>query len=826
MIYQDLRYAVRSLRKRQLFAATVVAALALCIGANSAIFGIVDSVLLRGLPFPQPDRLVSVSEILSDVMSGDIPFSAPDYQELARRNRSFQQLGIYSNQHYELSGRGEPERLDGARVSASLFPTLGISPALGRNFTEKEDREARRVAILSASLWHAKFGGDPKILGRRVLLGRIPYTVVGVMSDGNAFPLHGPAFNNTPAEIFVPISFTKVELEGIGNMYNDSVIARLRPGVTLAQARADVKSVAMHVYREVYPANLRARKFALSADLLPLRDEIVGNAEPILLVLFGAVGLVLMIGCADVAGLLLTRAASQRRELAIRTALGANRRALIRQVLLESLVLALAGGALGLLVSVWTTTALKHFVATDMPLTNRISVDAHVLLFTLGVSIFTALLFGLFPAIEASQVEVNEGLREGSRGQITGRRHGRTLSALVVAQFALALVLLVGAGLLVRSFSRLLATDPGFRADHVLTMSVSLPRNAYQTGAQVRTFYERLQQSLETVPGVKAAAIATSLPLSINEHRSFSIEHQAPETLSIPRTVAQIWPLGDFFQALGIPLKQGRLFDPRDVRNSLPVAIVNQTLARRFFHGQNPIGQRIKWGEDTSKRPWMTVVGVVGDVKQGALNQPAEAETYTPYEQVSDKDLANSVIDEMRALKVIVRTANDPKWESSAVQKSIWELDRSLPVTEIGTMEMNLHNSTEPERFNTMLLGTFAGLAVLLAALGIAGVLAYSVAQRIAEMGLRFALGASKADVIGLVLKRGMRMALLGTGIGLLCALAITRVMSSLLFETSPFDAWTLCAAPLLLLLIGVFSIWIPAQRAAGIDPIQALRVE
>jgi predicted permease len=357
-------------------------------------------------------------------------------------------------------------------------------------------------------------------------------------------------------------------------------------------------------------------------------------------------------------------------------------------------------------------------------------------------------------------------------------------------------------------------------------MSVSLPATDYKTGAQVRTFYERLQQSLQSIPGVKATAIATSLPLSINEHRTFSIEHQAPETLSIPRTVAQIWPLGDFFDALAIPLKRGRLFDPRDTRNSLPVAIINQTLARRFFHGQNPIGQRLKWGENNSKDPWKTVVGVVGDVKQGAMNEQVEAETYTPYEQVSEKDLGNSVMDEWRALKVIVRTANDPVRENSAVQKRIWQLDSSLPVTEIQTMEVNLRDSTRPERFNTILLGAFAAIAVLLAALGIAGVLAYSVAQRIAEMGLRFALGATKADVIGLVLKRGMGMALLGTGTGLVCALAITRVMSSLLFETSPFDAWTLCAAPLLLLLIGVLSIWIPAQRAAAVDPIQALRVE
>ncbi len=508
---RDFFYAFRSLRKRPGFAALVIAALALCIGANTTIFSVVDSVLLRGLPFRDSGKLVWISETVSQVMAGPIPFSAADYEELVRRNRSFESIGIFNDRRYELSGTRQPERLKGVRISASLFPTLGIAPALGRNFTEEEDRDSHRVAILSAALWRSKFAGDRGILGKAILLDRVPYTVVGVMPERVDFPLRGPAFNSDPAQVYVPMSFTKDELQW-GSMYNDSVIARLRPGISIALAREDVKSVARRMYRDLYPANLRGNGFSLDAEVTPLRDEVVGNVEPVLLVLFGAVALVLLIGCADVASLLLTRATARRREMSIRVALGASRRELVRQVLMESAALAICGGALGLLLSLWAANALVHFAPT-LPLAGETHVDSRVLLFTLALSLFTALIFGIFPALQASQVEVSEGLREGGRSQTAGRKQSRALNALVTAQFALALILLVGAGLLLRSFSRLLATNPGFRPDHILTMSVSLPAAAYQSGPQVRGFYTRLEQSLETVPGVKAAAIATSLPL-------------------------------------------------------------------------------------------------------------------------------------------------------------------------------------------------------------------------------------------------------------------------------------------------------------------------
>ncbi|MDQ2712074.1 MAG: ABC transporter permease, partial [Acidobacteriota bacterium] len=500
----------------------------------------------------------------------------------------------------------------------------------------------------------------------------------------------------------------------------------------------------------------------------------------------------------------------------------------IRQVLLESLVLASSGGLLGLLLSFWTKGVLVNAAQISLPITSVGDSSGRVLVFTFVLSLLTALVFGLFPSLQASQTDVIGGLREGGRSQTSGKKQGRTLSALVTAQFALALVLLIGAGLLLRSFSRLLATNPGFRPDHILTMSVSLPANAYESGSQVRSFYERVQQSTKVVPGVKETAIATSLPLSVNEHRTFSIEGQLPQTINIPREVAHIWSMGGFFRAMGIPLQGGRFFDFRDSRQSLPVAIVNETLARRFWPGQNAIGKRIKWGENgsTNPNPWMTIVGIVKDVKQGALDQAVEPETYTPYEQVKDEDLSDNVTGEFRSLKIVVRTSGDPLAETSAIKRQIGLLDASLPITDVATMEARLSDSTRSQRFNTLLLGIFAAAAVILAALGIAGVLAYSVAQRIPEIGLRLALGARKADVLKLVMVRGMRMAFTGTLIGVVFSLALSSVMASFLYDVSRYDAWTFLAAPCFLCAIALVSIWIPARRAAAVDPIQALRAE
>jgi putative ABC transport system permease protein len=825
-VLDDLRFAMRSMWKRPGFAALVISALAICIGANTAIFSIVDAVLLRQLPFRQPQRLVVVSEELSTVMAGAIPYSAPDYEELKRRNHSFENLGIFHDRHFELSGVKDPERVQGLRMSASLFPTLGIGPAIGRNFTEDEDRKGQKVAILSAELWRSKFGGDPGAIGKSVVLDRVPYEVVGVMPHDMPFPLRGPRFNSEPADVFVPISFTKEEREGFGTMYNHSVIARLRPGVTPTQAEADVRHVAKDLYTSLYPSYLRTIGFRLSAEIAPLREYVTGSVQPILLVLFGAVGFVLLIGCADVASLLLTRGTARKREMSIRVAMGASRGNLITQVFIESITLALIGGAAGVMLASWVTGLLVKACGLDLPLTSAVQLDGRVMLFSAVLSIATAILSGIFPAIQTGHVDVNDALREGGRGQTGSRRQNYTLSAIVTAQFAFALVLLTGAGLLMRSFGKLLETDPGFRPDHVLTMSLSVPASAYQQGSQVRDFFRRVMESVRSVPGIEVAALATSLPLSIDEHRMFSVNGQMPQTLAIPRSVAQIWVKGDFFHAMGIPLKRGRFLDDRDGEHTGAVAVIGETMAKRFWPSGDPIGKQIKWGVAGSASTWMTIVGVVGDVKPEGLDRQTEPETYTPYEQVSDEDLADNLTGEKRSLEVVVRTAADPTAEIEALRERIRAIDPSIPIANVTTMQATLEDSVGSQRFHTILLGSFAGVALLLAALGIAGVLAFSVAQRVPEIGVRLALGAHKSDVLKLVIFRGMRLAVLGAGIGLVCSLFLMRLITGVLYMTSPNDIVTFLFAPAVLCGVALLAVVIPARGAARIDPIQALRVE
>jgi putative ABC transport system permease protein len=494
-------------------------------------------------------------------------------------------------------------------------------------------------------------------------------------------------------------------------------------------------------------------------------------------------------------------------------------------VLVESLLLAFAGGALGLLLCGWAGGILVRLASVDLPEGSGIQFNATLLLFTFAVCIGTALLFGLAPAFRAAAVDVNEGVKQGGRGQSTGHKHGRVLDSLVTAQFALAFLLLVSAGLLLRSFGHLLATNPGFRTDHILRMDVSLPGEAYPSAGDIRAFYGRLDDSLRRLPGVKAAGLATSLPLNIEEHRSFLIEGQGAQEAFTPHSTAHIWVIGDFFQAMGVPLLRGRSLDERDSATSMPVVVVNLALAHKFWPHQNPLGQRISWGDKGD--PWMTIVGVVGDVKQGALNDISVVpETYSPWRQVKDDDLKSTIDSEYRTMTVVARTANTPTAEAPAIEKLIHSLDPSLPVTNVTTMEAQLQNSVRSQRFQTALLGGFAIAALVLAALGIAGVLAYSVAQRVSEIGIRMALGASRASVLSLILVRGMKLAITGTAIGFAAALITTRLLSHVLYETSPFDVVTFCSAPAFLCLVGLLATLFPAQRAATVDPVRSLRTE
>ena len=824
--WQDVRYAVRTLRHSPLFAATVVVTLALTSGATTGIFTIVNGLLVRSMPYPEPDALVMLYQGIPKAMPRPFGFSAPDFVAFEERATSFISMAAFRNRDYELSGVANPERITGARVSAVLFDTLRVAPALGRPFTREEDQGTRPVAILTDALWRRHFGADPSIVGRAILLDRLGYTVVGVMPGGFAFPSRGPVMNNVPADVYVPISFSARERAAFGAMYNNSVVARLKPGITPAQADAEARSIVRSSALERYPAALKDLAGALSASATPLRDETVGRVSTLLYVLFGAIAVVLLIACADIATLTLTRAVSRQREMAVRAALGAGRRRLITQALIESALLCTGGVVVGLLVARTVAVILANTTALALPTLHEVRIDIPVLAFTVALAVATTLVCGLVPALEASRPDAGDALKEGGRSGAPGRRQRRMLGGLVTLQFALAMILLAAGGLLVRSFAKLTAVDPGFQPDRVLTLATSLPATGYPRGADVRTFYLRLMERVQALPGVTAASGSTALPLAIQEHRAFTIENESTATRALQHSVMHDWVLGQYFETLGIALKRGRFLSSQEQAGSEPVAVINETMARRFWPDRDAVGQRVAWGGPAEHGPWMRVVGVVADVKQGALNAETMPQTYSPWLQVTDGTLGENVLGIFRGMKVSVRTAVAPLAVTSSIRDQIRALDPALPVTNVQTMQDVVDTSTGPQRFNAILLGSFALLALLLAALGVGGVLATSVSRRRQEIGVRLALGAQRGDVVRLVVRQGMVLAIAGVAIGLPVSIVLTRLISSLLFEVTPRDPVTFTAVTTLLIAVAAFACYLPARRATRIEPIVALRQE
>jgi predicted permease len=823
-LWQDVRYAGRRVRQAPFFSAAIIATLALAIGATTAIFSVVDTVLLRPLPYREADRLVMLYQGIPKAIARPIGFSAPDYHAFLQRVQGFESIAAFRNREYELSGVNEPERIMAARVSSTLFATLGVEPALGRAFSRAEDEGHQPVAVLTDALWRRKFAADAGVVGRAIVLDRRAYTIVGVMPRGFTFPNRGPIMNNTPAELYLPISFTDIERGAFGSMYNNSVVGRLEAGVKVSEADAQVRTAVQSAARESYPATLQGLAEGVSASAVSLRDETVGRAQTLLYVLFAAVVVVLLIACADLANLMLTRAVSRQREMAVRTALGAGRARLMRQTLVETAVLAVAGAVLGLAVTRWVVAALVAAAPDTLPRLDEIRLDVRVLGFTAFLSVATALLCGLLPALEATRSGSSDALKEGGRTGALGRRQRRTFGALVAAQFALAVVLLIGGGLLVRSFNRLLNVDPGFRAEHVLTLATSLPVNAYPQGSDVRSFYARLLPTLEQLPAVSAVAASTDLPLGIRERRAFTIEAEPDASKALAHSVAHDWVAGRYFEALGIPLKRGRYLSPQDSQTSERVVVINETMARAFWRDSDPVGQRIAWGGPSSHGPWMRIVGVVADIKQGPLHSETIPQTFQPWVQVSDSLLGENVVGALRAMKISVRTETDALSLAPAVQTTIRRLDPSLPVTAVRTLEEVIRTSAAPQRFNTVLLAAFGLLALLLAALGIGGVLATSVSRRTQELGIRMALGAKRSTLLRMVLGEGLALALIGLAVGLPLAFGLTRLMSTLLFNVSPRDPLTFGAVGVLLVIVALLASYIPARRATGIDPMTALR--
>ena len=807
-LWQDIRYGLRTLRKSPGFTLVALLTVALGIGANTALFSVVNAVLLRPLPVAGPEALVNVWGTNPQGGEPRENASYPNFADWRAQQTVFAGVAAYVNTFATLTGDDTPEALDGLAVSPELFQTLGVRPALGRFFTAQETQADKAPVVISQEFWRRRFGARADIVGQPVTLDGKPHTVVGVLPAGFKFP-----FDTVNAKDFWAPLDPADEMNtkrGVGYL---RVIARLKPGVTLTQAQAEMDTIAARLAAQ-YPEHDEGHGLHLVATY----EDVIGGVRRPLLVLLGAVGFVLLIACANVANLLLARATRRRREIAVRAALGASRWRVVRQLLTESLLLSLAGGAAGLLLALWGVDALRGALPEDVPRVREIALDGRVLVFTLGVAVLTGLVFGLAPALAATRMDVNEALKEGARGT-GGWRRNRVRGFLVTAEVALSLMLLVGAGLLLKSFVRLREINPGFNPEHVLTFSVALPEARYENPAEQARFFRELLARTAAAPGVEASAGVFPLPFSGDHARgNFDIEGRAAENEGDSPNALSYIISPDYLRALAVPLRRGRAFDERDTPNASRVVLINETLARRYFAGQDPVGRHLIVASiaDLAKPATCEIVGVVGDVKHDGLDAAPEAAYYLPYQQAT-----------LPFMTLVVRGAGgNPAALVAGARTSVAQLDKDLPVTDIKPMSDWLSASVAPRRFNMLLLGGFALLALCLAAVGIYGVMAYSVAQRTHEIGVRIALGAQTRDVLRLVVGQGMTLTLVGVAAGLLGALALTRVLATLLFGVTATDPLVFAGVTLLLALVALLACYIPARRAARVDPMIALRQE
>jgi putative ABC transport system permease protein len=818
-LWQDVRYGIRMLLKNPGLTFVVILALALGIGANTAIFSVVNAVLLRPLPYDGADRLVFLNET-SKVMD-EISISYPNFTDWRNQNHVFEKIGVYNRSSYNLTGVGEAERIITGQVSADLFSALRVNPGLGRVFTNEEDKPGRTpVVLLSYGLWQRRFGGQASILNQQLTLNNKSYTVIGVMPQGFAFP--------SRVEMWVPVGQLSDQpaWKQRGNHPGLYGVARLKEGVTLEQAKAEMTTIGANLEQQYNESNA-----GNGVGVRPLLEIFVSDIRRALWVLFAAVGFVLLIACANIANLLLARATARQKEMAIRAAMGAGRWRIARQLLTESVLLSLVGGAVGLLLARWCVDLILYISPDAIPRSREIGLSWQVLAFTIGLSFLTGIVFGLLPAFQASVVDVHETLKEAGRG--VSRKHWLR-SSLVIVEVASTLVLLIGAGLLIRSFYRLEKVNPGFSYEHLTSFSVALPEKKYSTGDQQVDFYRRLLQNIGSLPGVETTAAASGLPLGNNGWQtSFLIDGQPTPPRNQTPLMEACLVTPDYFRAMNIPLLRGRYFTDRDDRSHLSgrdlskynevekemaglnAIIIDDEFARRYWPSEEAVGKRVKLGND-EKAVLLTVVGVVGRVKMEGLSQDSKrVQGYFPFLQIPNGGMT-----------VIIKGASDPNQLISAVRQQVKAIDPDQPIYSIRTMDEIRAESVAPERLNLTLLSIFAGIALVLAVVGIYGVMSYAVTQRTHEIGIRMAIGAQSRHVFQMILGQGMALALIGIVLGLIGAFALTRLMTTMLFGVEPTDPATFAVIAGLLTTVALVACYIPGRRATKVDPVVSLRYE
>jgi putative ABC transport system permease protein len=806
-MWPDVQYAVRSIARKPLFHFMVVLTLALGIGANAAIFTVVHGVLWQPLPYPHPERLMMVwTHNPRQGFDKDVG-TYPNFEDWRRESRSFERMSGYFGTSVTLTESGDPAQVRGAHVTHEFFETMGVAPILGRGFIPANGQAGgERVVILAHGFWMRRFGGETSLIGRSIMLDGVPHEVLGVMPAGFGHP--------ADAELWMPLAPVG-QFQALFNArgsYWLTILGRLKPGVSRAAAQAEMDVIASGLEKQ-YPSNA-----GIGIRLVTLQEELVGDVRQPLLILLGAVCFILLIACANVANLLLTRASSREREFAIRAALGAGPGRLVRQLLTESLVLWTLGGAAGLMLAALGTDMVQAFAPAGLPRLSNITMNLQVLAYVIGASLLTSILFGLLPALHASRRDSTGNLKEGGRAGTEGGRGGRVRAALAISELAIALILLVGAGLMIRSFIALNSEDPGFATAGVLTLRLHLPRAVYAEPERIAGFYEQLVERLVALPGVQAAAAGSSLLLSsLPDSAGISIEGRppsSPDERDVPVPYDSVTP--EYFSTLKIPLLRGRMFTHADGPESQQVVLVNESFVRRFFPGEDPLGRRVTFGDPSQSRTrWLTIVGIVADTRRAGFEREPWAETYFPMRQAPNR----------RAF-VLLRTDGDPLTLTKAAQAAVWSIDRNQPIAGVRTVPELLAQRELNRRFTTLLLGVFASVALVLALIGTYGVIAHATEQRTQEIGIRMVLGAEGRTILRMVLIGGLRIALAGLAIGVAGALALTHVLSSLLYGVGARDPLTFVVVPAVLLVVALAACWLPARRAMHVEPVVALRGE